>query len=98
MFNLLTIYSLKLLSGNDEKRPKYVLAILDHDIKLDSRPEFQRAQVELRNHEWHALTTGIQSSSRILSLAHANAIIELPAATEDRCLLRKGSKVNVQFF
>jgi gephyrin len=58
-----------------------VKATLTHSIKLDpSRPEYHRAVVVVREDgRLYASSTGGQRSSRVGSLARANALLELPA-------------------
>jgi molybdopterin molybdotransferase len=63
-------------------RPK-ILVTLEHDLTPDgSRLEYQRAVVRTREGELCATTTGAQSSSRLLSMVGANALLEIqPGAT-----------------
>ncbi len=58
---------------------------LTHPVRLDPvRPEFQRAVVWWEDGHYRARTTGLQASGRLMSIAGANALLELPAA--DRTL------------
>ena len=97
-FHLLTIPALKAMSGQDCTDPVFQIAVLDHDLRLDPRPEFHRAKLYFSKDEWHVETTGMQQSSRILSLVSANGMIVLPAATETQSIMAKGSRVKVYVF
>jgi molybdopterin biosynthesis enzyme len=53
---------------------------VEQTIRLDpSRPEYQRAFVRWQNGELVASPTGVQASSRLLSMVGANALLELEA-------------------
>jgi molybdopterin molybdotransferase len=77
-------------------RPRVEVA-LEHEIRTDPvRPEYQRATVRWNGDERRlvATTTGLQSSSRLMSIVGANALLELdpggetlPAGTMVRALL-----------
>lgn len=52
---------------------------LEHDLQPDrSRPEYQRAVVRVGPRGLSACTTGLQVSSRLLSMRGANALLEVP--------------------
>ena len=56
---------------------------LDHDLKPDRvRPEYQRATVRAVHGELRATTTGAQTSSRLLSMVGANALLKIEPGTE----------------
>lgn len=58
-------------------RPR-VEAALGHDIRPDPfRVEYQRATLTWKDHQYVARTTGLQSSSRLMSIVGANALLEL---------------------
>ncbi|HZR09052.1 MAG TPA: molybdopterin molybdenumtransferase MoeA, partial [Myxococcales bacterium] len=58
-------------------RPR-VLVTLEDAVKPDAvRPEYQRATVRVVEGELRATTTGAQTSSRLLSMLGANALLEL---------------------
>jgi molybdopterin biosynthesis enzyme len=60
-----------------------VLVVLEHDLKPDPvRPEYQRAVVRVVDGELRATTTGIQTSSRLLSMLNANGLLEIQPGTE----------------
>jgi molybdopterin molybdotransferase len=75
-------------------RPR-VTVRLEHDLKPDPvRLEYHRAVVRWRDESLVATSTGLQSSSRLLSMVGANALLEiepgeraLPAGTEVPALL-----------
>jgi gephyrin len=61
-----------------------IRATLTHPFRLDrSRPEYHRAVVVARSDgKLYATSTGMQRSSRVGSLAQANALLELPAGKD----------------
>lgn len=71
-------------------RPR-VEAVLAHDIRPDPlRLEYQRATLTWQDHHFVARTTGLQASSRLMSIVGANALLELHPGTEP---LPKGTMV-----
>jgi molybdopterin molybdotransferase len=81
---------LKLGGADRVSRPRVEVA-LGHDIRPDPvRPEYQRATVMWENHRFVAYTTGLQASSRLMSIVGANALLELEPGTEP---LPKGTMV-----
>jgi molybdopterin molybdotransferase len=73
---------LKLSGAEQVLRPRVEVA-LGHDIRPDPvRPEYQRATVTWEDHRFVARTTGLQASSRLLSIVGANALLEIDAGTE----------------
>jgi molybdopterin molybdotransferase len=73
---------LKLSGAEQVSRPRVEVA-LGHDIRPDPvRPEYQRATVTWEDHHFVARTTGLQASSRLLSIVGANALLEIHAGTE----------------
>ncbi len=78
--------------GGAEKclRPRVEVA-LDHEIRPDPvRLEYQRASVTWEAHRFVAHTTGLQASSRLMSIAGANALLEIHPGTQP---LTKGTMV-----
>src|SRR5712692_3220791 len=68
---------LKLGGAANVMRPR-VAVVLGHEIRPDSvRPEYQRATVTWEDQHFVARTTGLQSSSRLMSIVGANALLEL---------------------
>src|SRR5205823_3045983 len=81
---------LKLGGAERVLRPRVEVA-LGHDIRPDSlRVEYQRATVAWEEHRFVARTTGLQASSRLMSIVGANALLELQPGTEP---LTKGTMV-----
>lgn len=81
---------LKLGGATNVMRPRVEVA-LAHEIRPDPvRPEYQRATITWEHHQFVARTTGLQSSSRLLSIVGANALLELAPGKDP---LPKGTMV-----
>jgi molybdopterin molybdotransferase len=81
---------LKLGGAQQVLRPR-VMVELGHQIRPDSvRLEYQRATVSWQADRFVARTTGLQSSSRLMSIVGANALLELEPSSES---LPKGTMV-----
>lgn len=81
---------LKLGGAERVLRPR-VEAEIGHDIRPDPfRLEYQRATLSWEGHRFVARTTGLQSSSRLMSIVGANALLEIQPGTEQ---LTKGTMV-----
>src|SRR5713226_1282060 len=81
---------LKLGGAANVMRPRVEVA-LGHEIRPDPvRPEYQRATVTWEDHHFVARTTGLQSSSRLMSIVGANALLELSPGNDP---LPKGTMV-----
>jgi molybdenum cofactor synthesis domain-containing protein len=81
---------LKLGGAANVLRPRVDVA-LGHEIRPDPvRPEYQRATVTWQDHHFVARTTGLQSSSRLMSIVGANALLELSPGNDP---LPKGTMV-----
>ncbi|MGI9148158.1 MAG: molybdopterin molybdotransferase MoeA [Chloroflexota bacterium] len=81
---------LKLGGATQVLRPRLGVS-LGHSIQPDSvRLEYQRAKVTWHENRFTAHTTGLQSSSRLMSIVGANALLEIEPSTE---LLPKGTIV-----
>jgi molybdenum cofactor synthesis domain-containing protein len=78
-FELFVRPALRHMQGDcNWRRPRLQVA-LAHTVHHDAhRTEFQRAQVYVEEGRFLARSTGFQGSGRLLSLAHANALLELP--------------------
>jgi molybdopterin molybdotransferase len=73
---------LKMCGADTYLRPR-IEAVLGHDIRPDPvRPEYQRATVTWEDHHFVARTTGLQASSRLMSIVGANALLEIHPGTE----------------
>lgn len=91
LFVLPSLHAAMGIQHQDCGLPK-VPVTLSHDIKLDpQRPEYHRAIVKVsRDGMLLASSTGGQRSSRVGSLASANALLCLPAREG---MVRKGEKI-----
>jgi molybdopterin molybdotransferase len=66
------------LGGRREVERPRVVVELGHEVRADPvRPEYQRAAVRWEGERYVARTTGLQASSRLLSIVGANALLEL---------------------
>jgi gephyrin len=73
---------LKLGGAREVLRPR-VSARLAHEIRPDAtRLEYQRAVVRWEDDHFVAQTTGLQASSRLLSIVGSNALLEIEAGDE----------------
>jgi molybdenum cofactor synthesis domain-containing protein len=71
------------MSGADHWLRPRVEVVLGHDIRPDPiRPEYQRAGLAWEEHHFVARTTGLQASSRLMSIVGANALLEINPGTE----------------
>ncbi|XP_042227810.1 gephyrin-like [Homarus americanus] len=94
-----TLYILPLcrkMSGRSDHMNTEIRAKLSESIQIDPRPEYHRATLC-----WHpgvdiplAHSTGNQLSSRLLSLASAQALLKLPPATPEVKELAEGTVVD----
>jgi molybdenum cofactor synthesis domain-containing protein len=81
---------LKLAGAAQVLRPRVRVA-LGHDLRPDAiRPEYQRAVVTWQDDRFVAHNTGLQSSSRLISIVGANALLEIEPGDE---VLPKGTIV-----
>lgn len=82
-FFLFVLPSIRQFSGDVDFKSKTVKVRLAADVKLDPRPEYQRAKVfQVKRGEYYELlaeTTGMQRSSRVGSFEGANALLCLPS-------------------
>eukprot|EP00494_Astrolonche_serrata_P030048 UN30315 len=91
--NLLIIPTLKTLcsGGVNEYKNKEVDVILTENVKLDPiRPEYHRASLNYHNGNFYGTSTGVQRSSRVLSLRNADGLLHLPTGEK---ALKEGTKV-----
>jgi gephyrin len=80
-FYLFAVPALRKLAGWPDPKQRRVHAQLAQSLPLDPyRPEYHRATLHWDDHQhcFIAITTGSQSSSRLLSMRTANALLELP--------------------
>lgn len=66
---------------------------IDRDLKLDTRPEFHRVHIKFSPEGPRTESTGFQRSSAVSSMVGANALLCLPARTDDVKELKTGDKV-----
>jgi molybdopterin molybdotransferase len=72
---------LKLQGAKQVLRPRVEVS-LGHELRPDPfRVEYQRATLAWEEHHFVARTTGLQSSSRLMSIVGANALLELQPGT-----------------
>ncbi|KIO31080.1 hypothetical protein M407DRAFT_14199 [Tulasnella calospora MUT 4182] len=93
MFWVFVVPALRKLGGYPPNRcclPKARVMLRD-DMPLDPRPEFHRAIVKCTPSGLEAFSTGGQRSSRVASLAGANAFVALPSKTAEKTKLSKGT-------
>lgn len=69
---------------------------LGFDVSLDQRPEYQRARLKWKTGSDipSVISTGVQQSSRLLSMADANCLLKLPPKSEECSQLNAGKTVN----
>jgi molybdopterin molybdotransferase len=71
------------LGGAEKTLRTRVEVALGHEIRPDAvRLEYQRATLSWENHQFVARTTGLQSSSRLMSIVGANALLEIQPGPE----------------
>ncbi|KAI8070695.1 hypothetical protein BC940DRAFT_295344 [Gongronella butleri] len=66
----------------------------EHDVTLDSRPEYHRVQVSVTANGLSAVSTGNQQSSRMISMTRANGFLVLPPSTPERSVIHQGEWVD----
>jgi molybdenum cofactor synthesis domain-containing protein len=68
-------------------------AVLSHDVKLDvERPEYHRVKLSQQGTKLIATSTGVQQSSRLMSLRDAEGLLLLPQAVNQRMEAKKGEE------
>jgi hypothetical protein len=74
-----------------------VSATLTHDIQLDKqRPEYHRVTLQQGNGgRWEATSTGVQRSSRLISLRDAQGLAVLPQGLPDKMTAKAGEHYTV---
>jgi molybdopterin molybdotransferase len=71
------------MGGAAQVQRMRVNVALEHEIRTDAvRPEYMRAVVRWKGNKFVARTTGLQSSSRLISIVGANALLELEPSGE----------------
>ncbi|KAI8375624.1 hypothetical protein EDC96DRAFT_456487 [Choanephora cucurbitarum] len=93
-FYLFVLPALRQMAGWSQPYPSSPSVLIQHDILLDSRPEYHRVHVTVNSQgTLVAESTGKQQSSRMLSMKDANGLLELPMSTPDKKQIRKGTLV-----
>ena len=74
--------ALRKLQGFPQVHRAEIAVTLEHPLTPDSaRLEYQRARVRIVDGELRATTTGAQTSSRLLSMVGANALLKIEPGT-----------------
>ena len=90
-FHLFAVPALRLMSGRRNADHAQVPVELTRDVRYDpNRPEFHRATVVSRRGRLVATSTGVQRSSRLLSMRDANALLLVP---QDSATIAAGSTI-----
>jgi len=100
MFWMFVLPALRRMGGYPRERcglPRTRVTIND-DMVLDPRPEFHRVIVRCMPTGLTAFSTGGQRSSRVASLADANAFVALPAKAGPLNKLIKGTEAEAVIF
>lgn len=92
-FHLFVLPALRRMAGWEKPDHALIPVTIQHDIQLDSRPEYHRAVVHIEHGLLVASSTGKQQSSRMMSMIEANGLLQLPMRTPVINVLRKGSSV-----
>jgi molybdopterin molybdotransferase len=83
--------ALRRLQGYTQVHRPRVTVVLGHDIQPDAgRLEYHRASVQWQDGQLVATSTGKQTSSRLITMVGANALLEVPSGTE---LLPAGARL-----
>ncbi|KAF9335915.1 hypothetical protein BG006_010340 [Podila minutissima] len=94
-FHLFVLPALRKLAGYEKYMWPSIQAEITHDIRLDERPEYQRAIVAVTNEgKIQAQSTDRnQMSSRMVTMLGANSLLVLPGRTAERANVASGDKV-----
>nr|XP_054757965.1 gephyrin-like [Lytechinus pictus] len=95
-FNHFVLPCLRRMMGHADLHLKRIKVRVQDDLKLDPRPEFQRALLDWQSPADGvplASTTGNQISSRLISMRQANALLALPPRSDEQPTIPKGSLV-----
>ncbi|GJJ70089.1 gephyrin [Entomortierella parvispora] len=94
-YYLFVIPALRKLAGYEKYSWPSIQAEITHDVRLDERPEYQRAIVSVTS-EGRILaqsTDKNQMSSRMVTMLEANSLLVLPGRTEERPNVQSGQKI-----
>lgn len=92
-FHLFVLPALRRMSGWEKPDHSLIPVKIQHDIELDSRPEYHRVSVRVEHGLLVATSTGKQQSSRMMSMVEANGLLQLPMRTPEETVLPKGTSV-----
>lgn len=93
-FHIFVLPVLRYISNWNKERchlPVITVELENEYLSLDPRPEYVRASITSVNGKLMANVTGNQISSRLKSLVNADVLLHLPAQTEVRPNLVKGT-------
>ncbi|KAF9171292.1 hypothetical protein BGX20_007835 [Mortierella sp. AD010] len=94
-FHLFVLPALRKLAGYEKYMWPSVQAEITHDVRLDERPEYQRAIVSVTAEgsiQAHS-TDKNQMSSRMVTMLGANSLMVLPGKTSERPSVKAGQKI-----
>ncbi|KAF9952067.1 hypothetical protein BGZ65_005549, partial [Modicella reniformis] len=94
-FHLFVLPALRKLAGYEKYMWPSIQAEIEHDIRLDERPEYQRAIVSITaDGRIQAQSTDKnQMSSRMVTMLGANSLMVLPGKTAERSQVTAGEKI-----
>ncbi|KAF9153100.1 hypothetical protein BG015_004081 [Linnemannia schmuckeri] len=94
-FHLFVLPALRKLAGYEKYMWPSVQAAVAHDVRLDERPEYQRAVVSVTPEGSIKVqsTDKNQMSSRMVSMLGANSLMVLPGRTAQRDSVSTGQKI-----
>ncbi|KAF9412535.1 hypothetical protein BGZ94_001012 [Podila epigama] len=94
-FHLFVLPALRKLAGYEKYMWPSVQAEVRHEIRLDERPEYQRAFVSVtEDGRLQAQSTDKnQMSSRMVTMLGANSLLVLPGRTPEQTSISQGDKV-----
>ncbi|KAG9063625.1 hypothetical protein KI688_003736 [Linnemannia hyalina] len=94
-FHLFVLPALRKLAGYEKYMWPSVQAAVAHDVRLDERPEYQRAVVSVTPEGTIKVqsTDKNQMSSRMVSMLGANSLMVLPGRTAERDSVSMGQKI-----
>ncbi|KAG0201956.1 hypothetical protein BGX33_009998 [Mortierella sp. NVP41] len=94
-FHLFVLPALRKLAGYEKYMWPSVHAEVTHDVRLDERPEYQRAIVSVTPEGSIKVqsTDKNQMSSRMVSMLGANSLMVLPGRTAERDNVTTGQKI-----
>ncbi|KAG0213241.1 hypothetical protein BGX28_004814 [Mortierella sp. GBA30] len=94
-FHLFVLPALRKLAGYEKYMWPSIQAEVTHDVRLDERPEYQRAIVSVTSEGRIQVqsTDRNQMSSRMLTMLGANSLLVLPGRSAERSSVLTGQKI-----